>query len=79
MSYGGQVGWLCYDSAQPCVCAAGQAIEPSIERTIVDHLRNDRMVVDVLDVKSEEMGDGVFRRATCLLPAHAGMSSRHLR
>ncbi|EFN60121.1 hypothetical protein CHLNCDRAFT_18700 [Chlorella variabilis] len=39
----------------------GQAMEPAVERSIVDHLKNDKMVVNVIDPKSEEMGDGVFR------------------
>lgn len=36
-------------------------MEPAVERSIVDHLKNDKMVVNVIDPKSEEMGDGVFR------------------
>jgi hypothetical protein len=60
-----------------CVCcprsrapAAGQAMEPAVERSIVQHLHNDNMVVKVIDPKSEEIGDGVFRcglesRGTC--------------
>ena len=37
------------------VCA-GQAMEPDLEKRIVAHLRNDKMVVQVVDPKSEEMG-----------------------
>ncbi|KAI3429711.1 hypothetical protein D9Q98_005796 [Chlorella vulgaris] len=39
----------------------GQAMEPAVERSIVQHLHNDNMVVKVIDPKSEEIGDGVFR------------------
>ena len=38
-------------------------MEPQVERSIVDHLEQDNMVVRVIDPKSEEMGDGVFRSA----------------
>ncbi|KAL4421651.1 hypothetical protein ABPG75_010942 [Micractinium tetrahymenae] len=40
---------------------AGQAMEPTVEAEIVQHLQNDSMVVKVIDPKSEEMGDGVYR------------------
>jgi hypothetical protein len=36
-------------------------MEPQVERSIVDHLERDNMVVRVIDPKSEEMGDGVYR------------------
>lgn len=39
----------------------GQAMDEKVERGIVEHLQNDDMVVRVIDPKSEEMGDGVYR------------------
>ncbi|KAL4450203.1 hypothetical protein ABPG77_010872 [Micractinium sp. CCAP 211/92] len=39
----------------------GQAMERAKEQEIVEHLENDSMVVRVIDPKSEEMGDGVYR------------------
>ena len=38
-------------------------MEPEVERRIVQHLERDSMVVRVIDPKSEEMGDGVYRWA----------------
>ncbi len=40
---------------------AGQAMDEKVEREIVQHLQDDDMVVRVIDPKSEEMGDGVYR------------------
>lgn len=37
-------------------------MDEKVEREIVEHLQNDDMVVRVIDPKSEEMGDGVYRR-----------------
>ncbi|PSC74152.1 Metal tolerance C4 [Micractinium conductrix] len=39
----------------------GQAMEPCQQQEIVDHLEKDSMVVKVIDPKSEEMGDNVYR------------------
>lgn len=39
----------------------GQAMEPETQQKIVDHLEQDSMVLKVVDPKSEEMGDGVYR------------------
>jgi hypothetical protein len=36
-------------------------MEPAVERMIVDHLRRDSMVLAVIDPKSEEIGDGIYR------------------
>lgn len=44
----------------------GQAMDEKVERGIVEHLQNDDMVVRVIDPKSEEMGDGVYRWAAPL-------------
>lgn len=38
-------------------------MERAKEQEIVEHLENDSMVVRVIDPKSEEMGDGVYRWA----------------
>lgn len=45
-------------------------MEPAKEQEIVRHLENDSMVIRVIDPKSEEMGDGVFR---CAPPALASL------
>lgn len=39
----------------------GQAMSPEMLAQIVTHLRADPMVLTVIDPKSEEMGDGVYR------------------
>lgn len=36
-------------------------MEPCQQQEIVDHLEKDSMVVKVIDPKSEEMGDNVYR------------------
>lgn len=41
-------------------------MDEKVERGIVEHLQNDDMVVRVIDPKSEEMGDGVYRWAAPL-------------
>jgi solute carrier family 30 (zinc transporter), member 9 len=39
----------------------GQAMRPEMHALIVQHLMRDPMVLGVVDPKSEEIGDGIFR------------------
>lgn len=39
----------------------GQAIEPSLQKALVAHLKSDPMVLCVLNPMSEEIGDGLYR------------------
>lgn len=39
----------------------GQSMHPDMHRLIVEKLRKDPMVLGVVDPKSEEIGDGIFR------------------
>ena len=39
----------------------GQAMRPDMLATIVTHLKADPMVLSVIDPKSEEIGDGIYR------------------
>jgi solute carrier family 30 (zinc transporter), member 9 len=39
----------------------GQAIEPTLQKALVNHLKSDPMVLCVLNPMSEEIGDGLYR------------------
>lgn len=39
----------------------GQAMKPGMQKTLVEHLKADPMVLSVIDPMSEEIGDGVYR------------------
>eukprot|EP00887_Chlorella_sp_A99_P004011 scaffold11.g4011.t1 len=39
----------------------GQAMDKATEQKILDYLQADKMVLKVIDPKSEEIGDGIFR------------------